>query len=51
MNSSAPKAKTPQELWLELPDNVVGEIIMGELHVSPRPAPKHARASSILGSY
>jgi hypothetical protein len=31
MNSTAPKVKTPQEMWLELPDNVVGEIIKGEL--------------------
>ncbi|MGZ3770108.1 MAG: Uma2 family endonuclease [Bdellovibrio sp.] len=50
MNSSAPRVKTVQEKWLELPDNVVGEIIMGELQVSPRPAPKHAVASSSLGS-
>lgn len=39
---------TYQELC-ELPDNVVGEIIFGVLHASPRPAPKHARASSTLG--
>ena len=32
-----------------LPDNVVGEILDGELHVSPRPAPRHADASSGLG--
>ncbi len=49
MNSSAPKIKSAYEQWLELPENVVGEILMGELYVSPRPAPKHARASSILG--
>ena len=30
-----------------LPDNVVGEIIGGELHTHPRPAPRHAMASSI----
>jgi hypothetical protein len=46
MNSTAPKVKTPQEMWLELPDNVVGEIIMGELHVSPRPAPRHSNSAS-----
>lgn len=34
---------------LDLPDNVVGEIIAGELHTHPRPAPAHARASSSLG--
>jgi Uma2 family endonuclease len=34
---------------LSLPENVVGEIIDGELIVSPRPAPRHVRASSSLG--
>ncbi|MCB9795487.1 MAG: Uma2 family endonuclease [Alphaproteobacteria bacterium] len=34
---------------LELPDNVVGEIIDGVVHASPRPASPHARASTILG--
>ncbi len=34
---------------LALPDHVVGEIIGGELFVSPRPAPRHAVASSVLG--
>lgn len=33
-----------------LPDNVVGEIIDGELVVSPRPASRHARAASELGA-
>ena len=33
---------------LSLPDNVVGEIIGGELHTHPRPAPRHAMASSSL---
>ena len=32
-----------------LPANVVGELIAGELYVSPRPASRHARASSVLG--
>lgn len=34
---------------LRLPENVVGEIVDGELVVSPRPAPAHALASSYLG--
>jgi Uma2 family endonuclease len=34
---------------LALPDHVVGEIVDGELFVSPRPAPRHAVASSVLG--
>ena len=32
-----------------LPENLVGEIIAGELIVSPRPANPHARVASILG--
>src|SRR4051812_38700501 len=32
-----------------LPPHVVGEIIAGELHVSPRPAAPHAMAASRLG--
>ena len=34
---------------LALPDHVVGEIVGGELHVSPRPGPRHAVTSSVLG--
>lgn len=33
-----------------LPENRVGEIIAGTLHSSPRPAPGHAQASSVLGA-
>jgi Uma2 family endonuclease len=33
----------------KLPDNLVAEIVNGELHASPRPAPLHARAYSSLG--
>lgn len=33
---------------LKLPDNMVGEIIGGELYVSPRPSSKHALALSRL---
>lgn len=34
---------------LALPEHRVGEIVNGVLHSHPRPAPKHARASSQLG--
>lgn len=34
---------------LDLPEHLVGEIIDGELYTQPRPAPRHARASSVLG--
>jgi len=33
-----------------LPDTLVAEIVHGELHASPRPAPKHTRAYSALGT-
>ena len=33
-----------------LPDNVVGEIIAGQLYTHPRPAPAHVRVSSVLGN-
>jgi Uma2 family endonuclease len=50
MNPSRPGAKpaTYDDL-LALPEHVVGEIIGGELIVSPRPAPRHAVAASVLG--
>ncbi len=41
-------------LWKKLcalPDNVVGEILNGELVVSPRPSPRHADSSSALGGF
>jgi Uma2 family endonuclease len=34
---------------LSVPPHKVAEIVDGELHVSPRPAPPHAVASSVLG--
>lgn len=33
-----------------LPENVVGEILAGELVVSPRPSSPHAHASSLIGA-
>jgi Uma2 family endonuclease len=34
---------------VDLPENVVGEIVDGELFASPRPATPHARAASVIG--
>ncbi len=51
MAALALRAETPatyQDL-MSLPDHVVGEILCGVLHVSPRPASAHALASSGLG--
>jgi len=42
------KYATYQDL-IDLPPNVVGEIIDGELHAQPRPAVRHANAASALG--
>ena len=36
---------------LALPDHVVGEIVEGELFVSPRPASPHAYAAFVLGAW
>ncbi len=46
---SAVRIPTLIEELQALPEHVVGEILGGELHVMPRPAPRHARASSRLG--
>jgi Uma2 family endonuclease len=35
---------------VRLPDHVVAEIVDDELHASPRPAPRHANAASVLGA-
>jgi len=45
----AKKLATYEDL-LRLPEHVVGEILDGELIVSPRPAPRHAAASSGSGA-
>ena len=44
----AGKEATYEDL-LQVPDHLVAEIIGGRLYTSPRPAPKHAWASSSLG--
>ena len=42
------RAATYDDL-LRVPDNLVAEILDGELYASPRPGPRHANASSGLG--
>ena len=44
-----PKPATYDDI-LALPEHVVGEIIDGERFVSPRPAPRLATASSVIGA-
>ena len=48
-SGSAKSRPASYEDILNLPENVVGEIVDGDLIVSPRPAARHARASSSLG--
>ena len=48
MNEPAKRNATYEDL-LALPENLVGEILFGQLHTHPRPAPKHAQAYSALG--
>jgi Uma2 family endonuclease len=48
MSTPAERPATYQDL-LDLPENVVGEILAGRLHTHPRPAPRHAYAYSALG--
>ena len=48
MTATAFKFATYEDLF-DLPENLVGEIIHGQLITQPRPAPKHALASSSMG--
>lgn len=51
MNQHAPSVRRPATYRdvLEAPPNMVAELIEGALHLHPRPAPRHTRASSSLG--
>ena len=48
MAELAKKAATYEDLY-KIPENMTGEIIDGELVVSPRPSPEHSNAVSSLG--
>jgi Uma2 family endonuclease len=47
--ASPSKRRATYEDLLQVPDHKVAEIVDGELHVSPRPASRHALAKSCLG--
>ena len=49
MSEPAKKLATYEDLY-SVPENMIGEIINGELIVTPRPAPRHMRAASVLSS-
>lgn len=42
------KIATYEDLY-RIPENMIGEIIDGELVVAPRPSPEHSNAASSLG--
>ena len=44
------KSGATYEDLVRLPDNVIGELIDGELYASPRPSGPHARVASVLGT-
>ena len=48
MAESAVRQATYEDL-LQVPEHLVAEILNGELHAHPRPAPKHALSASALG--
>jgi hypothetical protein len=48
MSDPAKKRATYEDLYT-VPENMTGEIIDGELVVTPRPSRKHTMASSYLG--
>ncbi len=49
MSDQPPRRKATYEDLEGVPENLVGEIVGGELYVSPRPRLRHARASFRLG--
>ena len=49
MALTSPKPATYEDLF-DLPETLVGEIVNGRLVTHPRPAPRHARAYSLLGA-
>lgn len=48
MNQPARRSATYEDLC-DLPEYLIGEILNGELHTQPRPAPRHALAASVIG--
>jgi Uma2 family endonuclease len=48
MADPAKKKATYEDLF-DIPENMTGEIVNGELVVTPRPSPKHMRSTSVLG--
>lgn len=49
MTSVVMRRPATYEDLLKVPEHLVAEIVDGELYTAPRPAMRHARASSVLG--
>src|SRR6059058_4634630 len=48
MSDQPPRRGATYEDLEKLPPNVIGEVVAGELYVSPRPASRHAFATGVL---
>jgi hypothetical protein len=49
MTAQQDRRQALYDAYCAIPDHQRAEIIDGTLYVSPRPAPRHANASSVLG--
>ena len=49
MNATARRLATYDDLF-NLPEHLIGEILHGQLITQPRPAPRHARRTSVIGA-
>ena len=50
MNRPALNLPTLYEQLMDLPENITGEIIDGELYTQPRPSGRHGMAESVMGA-
>lgn len=46
-----PRKRATYQDVIDAPENMVAEILGGELHLFPRPRPRHARNASALGAF
>lgn len=51
MSQSASKPRATYQDVLDAPDNMVAEVLDGELHLMPRPKRRHIRTASGLGAF
>lgn len=51
MSQPAPKHRATYQDVLDAPDDVIAEVLDGELHLMPRPKRRHLRTASGLGAF